>query len=279
MNGIIDVGGGQRAVFACGVLDYLLDNKIYSDYFMGVSAGAANGVSYVARQSGRNLEFYTKYNFSPRAIGFLAKLKTGSFVDLDYIYGTLSNSNGKMPVDFESFCSSSTDFRCVATDLLTGEAKYFGKESMKKDDYRIVSASSCTPEACKPYLFEGRKYLDGYVSDPIPVEKAIADGCEKLVIILTLPKDHFRSGKGDAQMAEKLKKYPAISDKLGRAAQIYNDKLRMCLELEQKKKALILYPKNNHLHVLEKDKKRIEALYKEGYAAGETVREFLIKDV
>lgn len=275
MNGIIDVGGGQRAVFACGVLDYLLDHQIYSDYFMGVSAGAANGVSYVARQARRNLEFYTKYNFSPRAIGFLAKLKTGSFVDLDYIYGKLSSSKGKMPVDYETFFSSPADFRCVATDLETGEAVYFGKDRMKKDDYRVVSASSCTPEACRPYLLGGRKYFDGYVSDPIPAEKAIADGCEKLVIILTLPKDHFRSGRGDAKMAEKMKQYPAISEKLARSAKIYNEKLGKCLELEKEGKALILYPKNTHLKVLEKDKKRIEALYKEGYAAGEAAKEFL----
>ena len=278
MTGIIDVGGGNRAVFADGVFDWLLENGIYLDYCIGVSAGAANCCSYVSRQAGRNLDFYTKYNFSARAIGALAWLRTGgSLIDLDYIYGTLSRSGGKSPLDFDAFMDSRTDMKVVATDADTGEAVYFGKDDMHRDDYGIVCASSCMPGACKPYKFGGRCYFDGYVSDPIPVEKALTDGCDKLIILLTLPKNHFRSGRGDAEAAAKLKKYPAIAKKLAHAADIYNEQLRYCLELEAEGRALILYPRHNHLHSLEKDREKILALYREGRENGPAVRDFLFK--
>lgn len=275
MTGIIDVGGGNRAVFASGVFDYLIDNDIRLDYCIGVSAGSANCCSYVSGQSGRNLNFYTRYNFSPRAIGPVAKLLTGSLIDLDYIYGTLSRSGGKCPLDYEAFMASPTEMKAVATNAETGEAEYFGKEFMKKDSYGMICASSCMPGVCKPYEFNGKRYFDGYVSDPIPFEKALADGCDSVIAILTLPKNHFRSGKDDAAAAEKLKKYPAVAKKLARQAEIYNSQLKRCLELEKEGRALILYPRHNHLHSLEKDKKRILALYEEGRENGPLAADYL----
>jgi len=279
MTGIIDVGGANRAAFANGVFDYLAENGIWSDYCIGVSAGAANCCSYVSGQVGRNMNFYTKYNFSPRAIGPVAKILTGSLIDLDYIYGKLSNTGGKCPLDYEAFFASPVQFWAVATDADTGEPVYFSKADMKKDEYGVICASSAMPGACKPYEYKGHRYMDGYVSDPIPAAKAIADGCDRLVIILTLPKNHFRSGSKDAQTAEKLKKYPAIAEKLARQAEIYNEQLRYCLKLEEEGKALILYPRHNHLHSFEKDRERITALYQEGRENGPLAGKFINRAV
>ena len=278
MVGIIDVGGANRAVFADGVFDSLMDGHIVMDYCIGVSAGAANCCSYIAGQRGRNLEFYTKYNFSSKSIGILAWLKTGgSFIDLDYIYGKLSAHNGKSPLDYEAMMASPTQFKIVATDAATAEPVYFDKTVMKQDDYRAVCASSCDPEACKPYSYQGRTFFDGYVSDPLPVEQALRDGCDRLIVILTLPKTHMRSSRSFEARAAKLKKYPAVAEKLKSGADIYNASLSRCLELEKQGKALILFPEFNQLHPLEKDRRKIMALYEEGYANGEKVKQFMQK--
>ena len=280
MTGIIDVGGANRAVFADGVFDSLLDNDIILDYCIGVSAGAANCASYIAGQRGRNLEFYTNYNFSSHSIGLLAWLKTGgSFIDLDYIYGTLSNHDGKSPLDYDAMMRSPTIFKIVATDSETAEPVYFDKTVMRQDDYRVISASSCDPEACKPYPYNGRTYFDGYVSDPLPVELALKDGCDRIIVILTLPKTHMRSSRSFEKRAQKLRKYPAISAKLAEGAELYNKALERCLELEEQGRALILFPEYNQLHPLDKDKKKIELLYQEGYENGKRVREFLSRGI
>ena len=42
-------GGGMRGVFTCGVLDYMMDKKVWFPYGVGVSAGACNGLSYMSR--------------------------------------------------------------------------------------------------------------------------------------------------------------------------------------------------------------------------------------
>ena len=64
---MIDVGGGFRAIFGCGVMDRMLEDGIDVDMCYGVSAGAANMTSFIARQHGRNHTFYTKYRLSARS--------------------------------------------------------------------------------------------------------------------------------------------------------------------------------------------------------------------
>lgn len=60
---LIDVGGGLRGVYAAGVLDYCLDEKIAFDLCIGISAGSANVAAYLAGQRGRNYRYYTQYPF------------------------------------------------------------------------------------------------------------------------------------------------------------------------------------------------------------------------
>ncbi|MBQ8842118.1 MAG: patatin-like phospholipase family protein [Ruminiclostridium sp.] len=60
-TGIIFEGGASRTAYSCGVMDCLLDNEIYIDYVLGVSAGIAYGVSYSSRQKGRNYAIFEKF--------------------------------------------------------------------------------------------------------------------------------------------------------------------------------------------------------------------------
>ena len=91
MNGIIDVGGGMRGIYGAAVADYCLDNNIHFDCCIGISAGSANMVTYIAGQRGRTLKFYSDYAFRKEYMSFGNMLRKGYFVNLEYIYGTLSN--------------------------------------------------------------------------------------------------------------------------------------------------------------------------------------------
>ena len=75
-TGVIDVGGGFRGIYACGVLDYCLDQKIRFDFGIGVSAGSANLASFIAGQRGRNFTFYTEYGLRKQyaSVGNLSPL-------------------------------------------------------------------------------------------------------------------------------------------------------------------------------------------------------------
>ena len=276
MIGIIDVGGGNRDAFGAGVFDYLMDNKIYFDYCVGVSAGSANCASYVARQRGRNLVFYTKYNLSRKTINPIKHLFGADIINLDYIYSTLSNSDGACPLDYETMISSGTDMRVVATDADTGEAVYIKKSEIRKDDYGAFSASSALPPYNNAYHWHDRNYFDGGISDPIPHALAFSEGCEKVVIILTLPKDHFRDSSKDAAAADKMKKYPAMIPPMKHKSELYNKQLKDALDLENRGDVLIIAPDGNFKGgSLAKDKNQIMQMYQEGYEKAGLIPDFL----
>ena len=171
-TGVIDVGGGMRGVYGAGVFDYCMENDIHFDYGAGVSAGSANIVSYLAGQYHRNYSYYIEYSVRKEYMGFENFLKTRNFINLDYIYGTLSNSDGADALDFDTLIHNPAEFELVTTDAISGKPHYFHKEDMKKDDYRIIKASSALPAVCAPVEIDGHLYFDGGVSDSIPVKRA-----------------------------------------------------------------------------------------------------------
>lgn len=193
--GVIDVGGGMRGMYATGVLDRCLDEKIRFDYCIGVSAGSANLASYLAGQKGRNKQFYGEYARRRAYMGLGNFLRKGCFIDMDYVYGVLSNSDGESPLGYTAIVENPADFIVVAENAVTGESKYFTKEDMAQDDYRILMASSSIPGVNRPYVVDGTPYFDGALGDPVPIAKAFADGCDKVVLILTRPAEEPRSPK------------------------------------------------------------------------------------
>lgn len=140
--GIIDVGGGMKGIYGAGIFDYLIDNNVEIPYCIGVSAGSANIASYLSKQSGRNKKYYQEYSFEKDYMSIHNYLRKGSFLDLDYIYGGLSNEGGKYPWDYDAAMSNSAEMVVVATDAKTGKAVYFNKNDFAKNDYGMLKAYS-----------------------------------------------------------------------------------------------------------------------------------------
>ena len=278
MIGIIDVGGGMRDIYGAGVFDYLLDNDIDIEYCIGVSAGSANIASYASGQRGRNLRFYTVYSKRKEYMGFGQLLRKGNFLNLDYIYGALADQNGEDPFDYSTFKDSDKEFYVVCTDAHTGLPRYYSKEDVKLDDYGIIKGSSCLPVVNQPYKFNGRKLYDGGLSDPIPYKKAFNDGCDKVIVILTRPKDYMRKPNKDRRMAKIIKvRYPKAAEALANRADTYNKSLLECKELEKEGKVLILAPEDiSGLKTLTTDRKLLMGLYEEGYAAAKEIPKFML---
>ena len=242
-TGVVDVGGGLRGIYAVGVLDYCMDNGIRFDLGIGVSAGSANLASYAAGQRGRNYKFYTEYSFRRQYMSVQNFIFKKSFIDMDYVYGTLSCSDGENPLDYPALRDNPMEFYIVATDALTGQAKYFDKNDIRQDRYDVFKASSSIPFVCKPYVVQGVAYFDGALSDPVPVEKAFQLGCERVVVILSKPEQEIRSSKKDENIAALIrKKYPASAEKLCQRAQLYNESVALAQDHVRQGKALIIAP-------------------------------------
>ena len=278
MFGVIDVGGGTRGAYGAGVFDYFLDNGIDFDYCIGVSAGSANCASYLGGQRSRNYRFYTDYGFRKEYMGFGNLIKTGSYINFRYIYGTLSNSDGEDPLDYDKILDNKAIYKIVATDAESGEAVYFDKtHGMSSDNYLALMASCCVPLANKPVVINNHKYFDGGVADPVPIDKAIEDGCTKLVIILTKPVTMGDNVKRNARAARLLKwKYPNAAAALKSRSELYSQSLKKALQFEKEGKAVVIAPSDiSGMGTLTKDLASIKKLYESGMKDADKIMRLL----
>ncbi len=278
MVGLIDVGGGMRDAYGAGVLDYCMDHHLHFPYCIGVSAGSANVASYVSGQRGRNLRFYTDYNLRRRAMGFENLRSTGSYVNLDYIYGTLSNEDGEDPWDYDAAIRSGIQVRIVAAEAESGAAHYFDNSNLVRNDYGPLKCSSALPIACRPYRWNGALYYGGGIADPVPYARAFAEDCDRVVVILTRPKTFRRQPvKHAAAYSFMLRSYPRAFEKLMSRHLIYNDQVETLLqEHVPSGRALVIAPDDCcGVNTLTRDREKIHALYEKGYLDGSQIRDFL----
>lgn len=247
--GLVVEGGGMKCAYNAGILDVFLDHQITFDYCIGVSGGAGNVASFVAGQRGRNIRFFTEHIHSPQYFGVKSLLKTGNLFGLQYIYGDLTNSTGKDPLDFPAIMRNPAEYEVAATNAVTGEAEYFGKEDMKQDDYRPIMASSAIPAACLPVEINGVPYYDGGISDAIPVRRALEKGCDRIVVILSKQRDYVRKPQGMRFFYSTLcRKYPKIIEDIDRRHITYRENLQEVFDLEKEGKAFVFAP-SEHVKV------------------------------
>jgi predicted patatin/cPLA2 family phospholipase len=277
--GLVDVGGGLRGIFAAGVLDYCIDKGIEFDCCIGVSAGSANVASYMAGQRKRNYYFYTVYPFRKEYMSLNNFLHKGSYLDMDYIYGVMSNSDGENPLDYDRFTANHAEMYVVATDAMTGKPVYFTKDDMYRNDYDILKASSSIPGVCKPYRIGEHLYFDGALSDPVPVQKALDCGCDKTVIILTKPRDTIRSEKDNEKLVKMISgKYPEAAKNFRLRAFRYNESVKFAKKLESQGKTLIIAPDDlKGVSTLSKNKMALDRFYNMGYRKGKSISEYISK--
>lgn len=268
--GLIDVGGGMRGAYPAGVLEYAMDNDINFDVCIGVSAGTMNLSSYLSGQKGRNLRFYTKHPFTGEYMNPENVQKKGCLIDLDYFYRDLSNEGGEDALDYDALMSNSCEFVIVATDALTGEAVYFTKEDLPRNDYSAMIASSAIPAMCKPGILGERYFYDGALSDSIPVDKALEMGCDKVVLLLTRPLGVQREVGDDIKLASMIKdKFPLAAERMEHRADLYNSLMEKALKYESEGKVIILAPKDTYgVSTVTTDIEAINKLYRAGYEDG-----------
>ena len=276
-TGVIDVGGGFRGIYAAGVLDYCLDNGIRFDLGIGISAGSANMASFAAGQRGRNLRFYTEFGMRSEYASMHNYLHHHTYVALDYVYTTLSRANGESPLDYPALRDNPMDMIVVATDANTGEPHYFTKADLAQDRYDIFKASSAIPTICKPYPVNGVPYFDGALGDPIPVEKAMEWGCDRVVVILTKPEHVLRNARKDTFLARGIRRrYPEAAKKLCGRAELYNNEVALAQSYARQGQVLIVSPDDTcGVDTLTREHDRLMQLYDKGYRDAQRIKAFM----
>ncbi len=274
-TGLVLEGGASRGIYTAGVTDVLLENGIYLDGCMGVSAGAIHGVSYVSRQAGRSYCFSTKYCKDSRFMSLRSFLRTGDLCGAKFCYYDIPET--LVPFAHESFENSITAYYCVCTDVKTGLPVYHKSDSMKGTEIEWVRASASMPMVSRTVEIDGQLLLDGGISDSIPFRKMQEFGYEKCVVVCT-QHDGYRKSKESLSKLMPLRygDYPAFVQTMQNRPTMYNAQLDDLKTAEEKGEVFVIRPSRPlEIGRVEHDENVIRSVYLLGREDAENALEAL----
>lgn len=264
-TGIILEGGAMRSVFAAGVLDFFMEEKIEVPNILAVSAGAYAGMNYVSGQKGRTVDAVIKPLEKEKYMGAATFFRKGTFFDMDYLFDKVPKLQA--PFDFEAFRNSAKRFLINTIDCSTGKSVFFDKFETEDSFWTLCRAANSLPFISKITHIDGKPMLDGGMSDAIPLAKAIEEGWEKLIIVLTRKKEYRKKDRRFYLFMLRIlyHKYPELVKTVAGRAEKYNQCLEAIEKMEKEGKALVLRPKKMAITNQESDVTTLMEYYYHGY--------------
>ncbi len=267
-------GGAMRSMFTTGVLDAFLEEGLIFPYIVGVSAGAANGIAFLSRETGRTCRVNLTYINDPRFMGLKNFRKTGSFFNFDFLYDEMPHHLD--PFNYDALFASEEELEIGATNCESGEVDYFSfQEAKKGNDFKTflhaLYASCSMPCVCKPVYLNGVPYLDGGIGTPIPTERAWEQGYENQVVILTQsaqPITRSRIRTLPPRWAYR-KSYPSIVSLCNHYDELFNETMDTLLAGEAKGRFTLIAPDQDYgVRVTERNRNKLIRLYFHGFNKG-----------
>ena len=279
-TGLVLEGGALRTIFSSGVCDAFLDADLpMPDYTVGVSAGIAYGVSYLSRQSRRNLKLLTTYARDRRYMGWGNLLNPGnrSYFGLKFSYETIPNQ--LLPFDYGTFEAYPGAVDAVVTNVDTGRAEYLPVP--RRDEHFLLLQATCAIPLLFPIIhIDGHPYLDGGCADAIPWKRAFEEGCDRVVVVLTRERSYCKTpDRTFPALARAFSRYPDFVETLRTRAERYNQSREELFDLERESRVLVIAPEHTAgFSRTEKNLDKIRRMWQSGYFAGlraaESVRSF-----
>ena len=263
--GMVFEGGANRTIFSCGVMDAFLEENLMPDYFIGVSAGIAYGVSYLSGQKGRNLTLMEEYMADRRYMGVrhLFNPSQKAYYNIAFVFDEVPNE--LLPFDYEAFARYPGEVEAAVTNIHSGKAEYLPmpRDRSMKD---LLVASCSLPILFQPVKVGKHYYLDGGIADSVPYEHALEKGCDRLIVVLTRGRDYVKKKEKAVKLTDHLyKHYPNIVEDMQLRAERYNDSMKRLKELEHEGKVFIIAPETTFgVGRTETDTSKLRRLYEEG---------------
>lgn len=277
--GLVLEGGGHRGIYTAGILDVFAENNISFDGIMGVSAGCIHGVSFLSGQIGRSVRYTTRFCNNHSYMSFKSLIKTGDFFNVDFCYYKLPETLD--PFDNDAFDKNPTPFYAVCSDIKTGKAVYHQCDSVRGEKIKWIQASASMPLAAKIVKIDEGEFLDGGITDSIPIKKMQELGYSKNIVILTQEAGYRKKPNSLLPLIKRVyKKYPELINAIQNRHIIYNQQLDYLEEQEKLGNVIIIRPSQKpEAGRTEKNKNKILSTYNLGRNDAEklleTVKNFI----
>lgn len=274
--GLVLEGGGMKGAYTTGVLDFFLEKGIAFSRVYGVSAGAIHMMSYLSKQKKRSINIGIKYAGDKRYCSVESLLRTGDIFNVDMCYNLIPRKYD--PFDNATYMRYPGKAYAVVTNIETGKPEYLRVKDGFADLVK-VRASASLPLVSRNVEIDGKLYLDGGISDAIPIQKSILDGNDRNIVILTKEVGYVRQPSSQLGLIKmRYRKFPKVYELMKQRHTAYNDTMDFLRRQQENGQAFVIQPKKpSDVGRLEKDPKKIEALYMEGYQDAEDCYEQMIQ--
>lgn len=274
-TGLVLEGGAMRGLYTAGVLDVFLENNVKAEGIVGVSAGVLFGVNYCSNQKGRTLRYNKKYVNDKRYMGLYSLLTTGNLVGRDFAFYELPT---KLDIfDDDTFKSSGIDFYATVTNVNTGAPEYIQLKSVF-EQMELLRATSALPFVSRLVYLDGVPYLDGGVSDSIPVDKCKELGFDKIIVILTRPAEYRKHKSSPLPAKLRYFRFPRLAEAINTRYKRYNDTVEKIIDMENKKEIFVIRPSSAlNIARVEKDPEKLQAVYDLGVEDANKILPELLK--
>lgn len=278
-TGLVMEGGAMRGLFTAGVMDVMMEHGIEVDGAIGVSAGAVFGCNYKSKQIGRVIRYNKRFCRDKRYCSIRSLLRTGDLYGADFCYHVLPEQLDLF--DTETFDQSPMEFHVVCTDMDTGKPVYHQCRDGSREEVEWMRASASMPLVSRPVQLEGRKLLDGGMSDSVPIRYFQSIGYERNIIILTQPADYVKKPQKSMPILRVVfRKNPEMLKTIANRYNVYNETLQYIREMEEQGKVCVIRPLQSlKIGSIERDPKEMDRVYQEGRKAAlmkiEEIRQFV----
>ncbi len=257
----------MRGIFAAGVLDVFHERAFHPfDLAIGASAGACNLASHLAGQHGRNRRCYLTQMRRSEFVDPRRFLRGGHWLDIDYLWDAFDRED---PLDCAAVAANATPLLVAATDVATGHASYL--EPRAETLSEVLRASSAVPVLFRRFVeLDGRKFTDGGVSAPVPVEEAYRRGARRIVVIRSRPADFPGPSRLECTLAAALLRgHPGLAGAFRRYRSIYARSSAFANSPPRDCTVIHVAPEQLRTTRTTRDAKVLEADYEQGRRAGE----------
>jgi predicted patatin/cPLA2 family phospholipase len=203
-------GGGSRSAYSSGMVLAVEELGLTRcfDAVYGTSAGSLSGGCLIAGQAAVCCEGWSRPGLMERVTDVGRGLRGRPVIDVEYLI-TRAADDQDIPLDWQAIVESDIPLHPVATDVETGASVDLRSTIVDKASLQMaLRASACVPLlAGLPIEIDGRRFVDGAVSEPLPFHIALTDGSTHLLVL--------RTRRSDQEAIEATRIEKALVSRLG----------------------------------------------------------------
>jgi len=234
-------GGGLRGAFVAGALAELAaSGKLQFSHIFATSAGAASGAYLIAGQIDRALRIWSERTHGAQLISAGHLLRGRGLMD---IAGLVDVFRGELGLDAQRVERSPTALSIAVTNCHTGAADHV--VATESNLFQLLQATMALPVVYgRVVRVQGIPYIDGGVTDSIPLEPALGLGSARVIVVATRPLGYR---KKPARLLGGLLRYnyrefPALWPALLNRPESYNRSIEQLEALERLGRLQVIRP-------------------------------------